>query len=465
MSDHTDLLITNACIVTMDPARRILDPGWISVLGGRIEATNAGRPPDSLTPARTIDAAGGIIHPGFVDAHAHVAWGLARCFVPERFTDDEAFWRFDVPMLANAGDDDEHLGTMLSSLEMALNGTTCFADTGSAMRDLAPTVEAVEAVGIRGMVALVNGDAMSDVPGLNRTLGECVERMEQSISRYPIGRGRAWACPGLVGMETSTDALVAAASDLAEQSGVPLNVHKCFSQPEVEDCRRRLGGRDPIEGYVELGVTDRPLTLVHMNVITDHEVQLLAASGAGVVHCPTASMMYAIGGSRRGRFPELVDAGVPVALGTDATQWQNAWDITRSIYLAATLHKEAREERPSIDGESALEMATLGGAAAVGRLHELGSIEPGKLADIVIHDRDRPEAHPCIDVVGALVFSSQSRTVRTVIVEGEVIVENGRSTRVDQSRLFADVDRAAHVLASKLDYRPGATWPVFREPA
>jgi cytosine/adenosine deaminase-related metal-dependent hydrolase len=464
MSTHTDILISNASVLTMDPQRRILNPGWIAVTSGRIAAVDAGPCPAGLEAARTIDAGGGVVHPGFVDAHAHVAWGIARCFVPERFSDDDAFWRFDVPMLATAGDRDEHLGTMLACLEMALNGTTCFADTGSALRDLAPTVEAVETIGIRGMVSMLNADAMHSVPELSRPLDECVDRMETSMARYPVGRGRAWACPGLVGMETSTDVLVQAASELAERSGVPLNVHKCFSAVEVEECRQRLGGRDPIEGYAELGVTHRPLTLVHMNVINDHEVQLLAETKPGVVHCPTASMMYAIGGSHRGRFPELIEAGVPLALGTDATQWQNAWDLSRSVYLAAALHKEVREERPSIDAEAALEMATLGGAAAVGRLHELGSIEAGKLADIVIHGRSRPEAHPTVDPVGSLVFSEQSRTVRAVLVDGEVIVDDGRSTRIDEERMLAEVDLAAQALASRLDYRPGVTWPVVSDP-
>ena len=131
------------------------------------------------------------------------------------------------------------------------------------------------------------------------------------------------------------------------------------------------------------------------------------------------------------------------------------------MYLAATLHKEARRTRPAISSQTAIEMATLGGAAAVGRLHELGSLEPGKLADVVVHHRDRPEAHPGFDPVGSLVFSDQSRTVRTVIVEGEVIVEDGHSTRVDHAALFADVDRASRALADRLDYRPSGTWPVF----
>ncbi|MDX6593253.1 MAG: 5-methylthioadenosine/S-adenosylhomocysteine deaminase [Gaiellales bacterium] len=462
MTRTPDLLITNACVLTMDADRRILWPGWIAIAGGRISEVGAGAAPDGMDTGRVIDADGGVVHPGLIDAHAHVAWGIARCFVPERFTEDEVFWRFDAPMLATVTDEEEHLGTRLACLEMALNGTTCFADTGSASRELSATAEAVEAVGIRGMIALLNGDAFDGVPELSMPTDTCVDRIERSLSAFPLGAGRAWACPGLVGMETSSDELVAAASELAARAGVPLNVHKSFSPGEVHVCRERLGGRDPIDGYRDLGVLDRPLTLVHMNLTSDHEVGVLADARPGIVHCPSASMMYAIGGSRTGRFPELVSAGVPVALGTDSTQWQNSWDLHRAVYLAATVHKEARgEEQPAIDAESALEMATLGGAAAVGRLHELGSIEPGKLADLVLHGRDRPEAHPAVDPVGSLVFSSGSRTVRTVLVEGEPIVVDGRSTRIDHETLYADVDRAGRGLMTRLDYRPGGRWPVF----
>jgi 5-methylthioadenosine/S-adenosylhomocysteine deaminase len=462
--DHADVLIWNAVVVTMDPERRILSPGWIAIGGGRIAATGAGEPPREVVSARRIDVAGGVVHPGLIDAHAHVAWGIARCFVPERFSDDDAFWRFDVPMLATVTDEEEHLGTRLACLEMALNGTTCFADTGSAMRDLGAMVDAVDAVGIRGMVSLLNADAFTSVPALSQPLDTCLERIESALASFPLGDRLAWACPGLVGMETASDQLVTEASALAERAGVPLNVHKSFSAEEAAACRERLGGRDPIDGYAELGVLDRPLTLVHMNVVADREVPRLAEGRAAVVHCPTASMIYGIGGSRLGRFPELVEAGIPVALGTDATQWQNAWDLTRSVYLAATVHKEARGVRPAISAETALEMATLGGAAAVGRLHELGSIEPGKLADLVIHGADRPEVHPSLDPTGTLVFSGQARTVQTVLVGGEPIVEAGRSTRIDHEALYGDVDRAARGLAGRLGYTPSGTWPVITGP-
>lgn len=455
-----DLLITNACVLTMDQTRRVLAPGHVGITGDTVAFVASGEPPEAVRAARVIDASGGVCHPGLIDAHAHVAWGLVRCAVPEHFSEEEVFQLFDRPMLARARDEDEHLGTLLACAEMAMNGTTCFADTGSAVRDLAPTAEAVERVGIRGMISTLNGDSVEGVPALSRPLEECLQRLAEGVGQYPPGRGLVWACVGLVGMEAVSDRLVQEAKALADTARVPLNLHKSFSRDEVLACRGRLQNRDPLVGYEGLGVLDTNLTLVHLNHCSQHEVDLLARAGARVVHCPTASMMYSISGSAHGRFPELLERRVPVALGTDSTHWCNAWDLTRSVYLAATLHKEATGCRPSITAEVALEMATLHGAQAVGRADELGSIEPGKKADVVVHSAARPETHPPLDPVANLVFSGQSRTVRTVVVDGAVIVDDGQPTRIDLAGLLSDVDARSRDLFEWIGYEPKSRWPV-----
>ena len=462
-SPSVDLLVTNAVIVTMDDERRILDKGHIAVRDGRIELVATGAsPPDPVEAARRLDARGGLVHPGLIDAHAHVAWGLSRCFVPEHFSEDEVFWNFDVLMLNGVSDADENLGTRLSCAEMAMNGTTCFADTGSAAHGLSPTAEGVDAVGIRGMIANFVGDrGGAEIPSLQQDAEECLAKVEEGLHQYPVGAGNVWACAGLCGMELASDVLVRDAKALADRHGVPLNLHKSFSSDEVAERRTALGGREPIEGFADLGVLAPNTMLVHLNHCSPSEEELVGESDTAVVHCPTATLMYAAGGTRHGRFPELLSRGAAVALGTDATQWQNAWDLSRSIYLAATLHKEARGIRTSITAELALEMATLHGARAVGRSDELGSLEVGKLADIVVHDTDRPEVHPALDPIGTLVFSGQSRTVHTVIVGGETVIEDGAPTRLDLGSLLGEVDRGAEALCRRIGFRPESRWPVI----
>lgn len=452
-----DLVVENALVITMDPERRVLAPGHVGIAGGRVAIVAEGaRCPEPA--ARTIDARGGTCHPGLIDTHAHVAWGLVRCAVPERFTEEEVFQLFDDRMLARVRDIDEHVGTLLACVEMAMNGTTCFADTGSALHELAPTVEAVEAVGIRGLVSTLNGDALEGVPALHLPVDECLRRIEDGLARYPLGDGLAWACAGLVGMEAVSDELVREAKGLADRAGVPLNVHKSFSPDEIAACRARLGGRDPLTGYGELGVLDRNLLLVHLNRCTEAEAKLLAEAGSSVCHCPTASLMYALGNSLQGHVPRLLAAGVPVSLGTDSTHWANAWDLTRSVYLAATLHKEGTGDRLAVDAETALEMATLHGARAVGRSEDLGSLEVGKRADLVLHATDRPEVRPNLDPVANLVFSGQSRTVDTVLVDGVEVVRGGRPTRVDLEAVLDRAERAAEDLVDVLGYRPPRRW-------
>ncbi|MCY4088026.1 MAG: amidohydrolase family protein [Actinomycetia bacterium] len=462
-TDKLDLLLTDAVVVTLDPERRILDRGHIGVRNGRIALLAGGSAPSKpIEVTRTLDARGGLVHPGLIDAHAHVAWGLARCFIPEHFSEDEVFWNFDVLMLNGVSDADENLGTRLSCAEMAMNGTTCFADTGSAIRDLAPTAEGVEAVGIRGMIANLVGDSGGEeIPALDRDPEQCLARLEDGLHRYPAGDGNVWACAGLCGMELCSDALVRDAKALADRHGVPLNLHKSFSSAEVDERRTALGGREPLEGFAELGVLAPNTMLVHLNHCSPAEEELVAATDSAVVHCPTATLMYAAGGILRGRFPELLARGATVALGTDATQWQNAWDLSRSIYLAATVHKETSGVRTAITAEAALEMATLHGARALGREDELGSLEVGKLADIVVHSTARPEAHPPLDPIGTLVFSGQSRTVRTVLVGGRVVVEEGLPTRIDLGSLLAEVNREAKALCRRIGFTPSSRWPVI----
>ncbi len=460
-----DLIVVNARVLTMDPDRRVLAPGYVGVHKGRIAMLGEGSPPSLPAGVRVVDAAGGLCHPGLIDTHAHVAWGLVRCAVPEQLSEEEIFRLFDERMLGRVRDEDEHLGTLLACAEMAMNGTTCFADTGSALHHLAPTAEAVAAVGIRGMISTLNGDTVVQVPALSLPVDSCLARIEEGLQRYPLGDELAWACAGLLGMEGASDALVRDAKALADGAGVPLNLHKSFSPDEVAACRARLGGRDPLEGFDDLGVLDRNITLVHLNRCSPREIDLLTAAGSSVCHCPAASMMYAMGGSLEGHVPRLLAAGVPVALGTDSTHWGNAWDLTRAIYLAATVHKEGTRTRPAIDAELALEMATIHGARAVGREHDLGSLEVGKRADLVLHGTGRPEAHPALDPIANLVFSAQSKTVDTVLVEGNEVVRGGRPTRIDLDALLARADRGARDLLQLLDYRPPRRWAAARRPS
>lgn len=461
-SASNSLLIKNGTVITVNSHREVHMPGYVQVREGRIADVGQGEPHDSGDAEVVIDARGGIVHPGLIDGHAHTAWGLARCLVPLHYDIERSYLTCEAPLSAAVKDEDEALGTALACAEMALNGTTCFADTGSAARRLDGVVEGIESVGIRGMISFFNADNAPELGTINTGTQECLNRIEAGFQLLPPGRGRVWACAGLLGVNHTTDELVREAKGLASAHEGQLNIHKSSRPQEVEIARRRLG-KDPILGLWDLGVLGPHTTLVHVNLCTDDEMRMLTESGTCVVHCPSASRLYGLGvASSRGRFPELSIAGAAVGLGTDSTIFPNNWDLLRQAYLAATLHRDG-SDRPLILAGDILEMATLGGAACVGRLHDLGSLEPGKRADLVIHHERRPEVHPLIHAADTLVFSAGSRAVDKVLVDGEVIVDDGRLQRSDLASVIAEADQAARRLLGAAGLRRSDSWPTGRQ--
>ena len=446
-----DFVVTNAHVITMDAGRRVLSPGYVGVRGRHIALVGEGPLPPDYDARRTVDARGGVCHPGFIDTHAHVAWGLFRCAASEHLTEDEFFRLVDQPILNGITDEHEHLGTLLACVEMLMNGTTCFADTGSALRDLAPTADAVEATGIRGMISLLTGDAVEGVEALNMPLETCLERVADGLARYPLGDGLAWACAGLFGMEGASDELVRQAKELGDHAGVRLNVHKSFSAEDVDACRARLAGRDPLEGYEAIGVLDRNLLLVHFNHCTSAEADLLETAGASVSHCPTASMMFAIGGSRHGRVPELLERGVAVALGTDSTHWGNAWDLSRSVYLAGDAaqggerHQAGGQRRARArDGDPARRAGRRTPGRA--RLHR------GRQAGRHCRARRRPAGGAPSARAGRELWLDSASRARSISCSSTAVpvVDGGRPTRIDLDDLLARVDRSTRGLRELL---------------
>jgi 5-methylthioadenosine/S-adenosylhomocysteine deaminase len=240
-----------------------------------------------------------------------------------------------------------------------------------------------------------------------------------------------------------------------------MDMHQSFGPGDVARYREHTGGKPAVEYLADLGVLGGNLQLVHMIYTEETEIALLARSGTNVVHCPAASTRVGMGVSRVGRFPEMVAHGVNVALGSDSGNYSDFFDVGRQAYLAATLHREARGTMPTISAEQALEMATLNGAKALGLGDQVGSLEPGKKADIVIHAYRRPEWRPGLDVINSLIYGAQSVGVDTVLVDGEIILEGGRFTRVDEEHEYREIDRAARALYERMGFRTQHRWPVI----
>ena len=231
-----DLLIRHGRIVTMDAERRILTDGAIAIDNGRIAAIGPDRELGDAAGARatrTIDARGGLVHPGFVDAHAHTASELQRAFTPKVDPDWSAI---DNAFYGPQGPDGDYAGTLLSSMEMIRNGTTTFCDTGSS-RNLERTAQAIEQVGIRGIPGHLIFDVLAepDMEPLVTSTEEALARIERQVAAYPFkGPGRVWCAVTLSGMGVSTDRLLQLAHALATERGVPMVMHQSWGAGEVK---------------------------------------------------------------------------------------------------------------------------------------------------------------------------------------------------------------------------------------
>lgn len=455
----TDLLIRHARILTMDPLRRILADGAVAIRAGRIVAV--GRDADVAPHYRAAavrDLRGALVHPGLVDAHAHTTSDLIRGFAPKTHP---GWGPVEMAFYATTGSEADLLGTQLSTMEMVANGITTYCDTGGSL-DLDATARAIESVGLRGIPGQRIFDVLAepDLEGIVTSTDECLARLRSQIGRYPFRRsGRVWCAATLSGMGLSSDALLLETQRLAEAAGVPMVMHQSWSADEVH-VSQAATGRRPVEHLADIGLLGPNLTLVHMIHLDDQEVRLIAESGTRVVHCPAAAMRRGMGAIRVGKFPELVAAGVIVALGSDGFSGKR--DLLRQAYLAAVGFREFRDELPVFTGEAVLEMATINGAGALGLESEIGSIEPGKRADIVIHALDRPEAYPRFaDPVDNLVFYAGSSTVDTVMVDGEAIYDGRRFTRLDASEVYANVDGVARAFEGTFGRGAFAAWPII----
>ena len=456
-----DLMVVNGTLLTMDSQRRIYARGAVAVSDGAIVAVGTSAAVEGAHRARqVIDAGGGVVHPGFIDAHVHLSQHLGRGTIPDGWPEEREHDQW-LPYWTHMDEEDAYCSALLAALEMVRNGTTTCCDNGGRFK-AELNARAIAAVGLRCMVGEVCWDRPPQAwVGVGDTTA-CVARLERLLEVFPPGPGaRVWAGVGMAGMGMCSDELLVEGKRLADRHGVTMDMHQSFGPADVAAYRDHAGGRAAVEHLADLGVLGENLQLVHMVYADDCEVELLAASGTSVVHCPAASTRVAMGASRHGRFPEMVARGVNVALGSDSGNYSDFFDIGRQAYLAATLHREARGQMPTIAAEQALEMATINGARSLGVDGWLGSLEVGKQADLVLHAYDRPEWRPGLDPVNSLLYSAQSVGVDTVVVQGEVVLVDGRFARLDAAAAYRRIDRAARSLYGRMGFEIPHRWPVI----
>jgi len=458
-----DVLIRNCWIVTMDAERRIFRDGALAVIGDRIHAVGPSAEIEAAVIAReTIDGSRFVLTPGFVNCHVHITGEpITRGYIP-----DDTDWRtnvFDwlIPTYQTQTPAEERLSAQFAALEMLRTGTTCFVEAGTIL-DLDAVHDGLAEIGIRGRIGQwVQDRAFAPDDDQAALTAKAIATIEAELDRYPTTGDpliAAWPC--LVGHMTATDDLWRAATVLAKERGTGITAHMS-ADPADPDYYLATTGARPIVHLDTIGALGPHLSLTHAIFLDDAEVALLAASGTSVTHCPMTAMKGAYGASSWGKFPELAAAGVNIQLGTDGNNNGNASDMMRAMFVTAGIHKDARRDSSLFSAYSVLECGTVNGAKGAQLDHLIGSLEPGKKADFVAHDRDRPEWVPLLNVVNQLVWSADGRGVHSVWVDGRRVVANYRSTMVDEERLFAQIEEAGPAIIARAGKTIPCDWPVL----
>jgi len=451
------ILIEHATVITVDAERRILTDGSVLVDGRDIVQVG---PAASVRPARRperiINGRRRVVTPGFVDTHVHLTEHLSRGLMLDDVPVPRYLPDWLLPLYSTVTPEEEQAAALLACVEMIRTGTTTFCEAGT-LFDVPAVADAAEQIGMRAILGRWPWSVEGQAGRMKQTTDEALGRTADVLAKVN-GRagGRIGAWPLLLGFGTCSPALMRGARDLAAAHGVGWGMMNLALHP-------RMRTRDTLtaEKLEALDLLGPATKLAHMIYVSDDDIARLARHRVKIAHCPTAALKHTKGLAAHGRFPEMLDAGVCVSLGGDSANGSNHVDMLRLMYLAATVFKDARLDVGVMPAERVLEMATIKGAEALLLERQVGSIEPGKRADLVLFDADTPEWRPLLNPVNNLVYAASGASVRTVLIDGRVVLDEGRLTVLDERVLYERVERLSREHIRRANVPIQSKWPVI----
>lgn len=456
----TDLLIKNGLLITMDGRRRIIKDGAVAVQGGSIVAVGKS---ESLTgkyrARKVIDAAGRAVLPGLINAHMHIGYVMLKGIASD-ITDRLAWLSAVYPYVILAGPKDVYDAAMLGCLEMIKGGQTCFVENNPFISHPENTDSIAMAVEKSGMrVAL--GRMYSDMNAPDFLLSKS-EDMKKDVKRLFAkwhgkggGRIRIWIYAPGPGIRESPERMAEIRS-LLKEHGSMVTGHWAEGAEQGFDYEGRYGVEKPTYFLKKTGYLGPETLLVHVVVMDDDEIVLLAETGTKVAHCPTSNMMRAGKPFQVSPVVRMLKAGIAVGLGTDASICNDGSSMFEAMKLAV-LGQKLREGRPdAMTAQTALEMATINGARVVGMEDELGSIEVGKKADIILLDLNRPHILPIHNIYENIVYCARDGDVDTVIINGKVVMEERKIKTMSEKEVLDNAVETAALLDRKAAKKAGS---------
>jgi 5-methylthioadenosine/S-adenosylhomocysteine deaminase len=441
--EKADLIVTNGTVVTMDAQRRVIEGGAVAIRGDSIIALGPHAEISAKhAAAKTVDAHGAIVMPGLINGHAHAAMSLFRGIADDFSLDD---WLHKYIFPAEAKNVDEEFvmwGTRLDMLEMLRGGITTYAD----MYYFEDAVARVtKEAGMRGVL----GETILDFPAPdNKTREQAFDYTQKFLDHWK-GDPLIVAAVAPHSTYTCSEKTLKDSAALARRNGAPILIHIAEGLFEAEQSRAKHG-LSPV-GYLEsIGVLGPDVLGAHCIWVDAGDIATLAHFGAGCSYNPSSNMKTAAGVMPA---VDMLAAGVPLALATDGAASNNHQDLFLEMDLAAKLQKISRRDSKVLPAEQVVEMATIGGARALHMDKQIGSLEPGKKADLIIVDTSAPHATPMYSVYSELVYALHSTDVRTVIIAGRVVVEDGRVLALDEKDILKKAEEYKKKIAASLAAR------------
>lgn len=428
-----NLLIRGATLVTVNAGDEVLPAADLAIAGSRI--VGVGRAPAGFVPDRVVDGRDRIVLPGLVNTHTHLSMTLMR-----NYADDLQFWPWLMervkPLEDHIVPEDVRIGARLGIAELIRGGTTCFHDM---YFELDQVAEEVASAGLRARLCGALFDNSGQGEALLKAAVEVHDEWHgKADGRVTVGLGphSAYLCsPGYL-REILAE---------AQRMTCGLHIHLAETEREVEENRQRHGST-PAQLLADLGCFGVPVIAAHGIYLDAADQRLLAEHRVSVAHNPGSNLKLANGIAP---VQNLLDSGVNVSLGTDGAASNNNLNLFEEMHLAALLQKWVRRNPEALPAREALRMATIRGARALGLESEIGSLEVGKRADVIVIDAAQPHLSPRHDPVALLVYSAQAADVSMVLVDGRVLLEDRKLTTIDEESLLALAERQTQRLLAR----------------
>jgi 5-methylthioadenosine/S-adenosylhomocysteine deaminase len=433
-----DIIIKGGTLVSMKEGQDPINDAWVYIKDDRItDIRYASEERAVYGDPEIIDAKKGIIMPGLINSHSHTAMTIFRGFADDLPLKEWLFEKIFPAETKHLNPETVYWGTLLGCIEMIASGTTSVIDGYFFQND---TARAFKKAGLRGLLA--QGVIDFPAPGVadptkNLDIGR--EFIEKWINTSPL------ITPGLFchSLSTCSDKTLIRAMEISQEYSLPLQIHLSETHDEVDLVKGKTG-QLPVHYMNGIGLLDSQLIAVHSVHLTDEEIELLASKDVKLVHVPESNMKLSSGVAR---VSDMLKLGISVGLGTDGCASNNNLDLFQEMDIAAKLGKVCTLDPENMSADTVLKMATSWGAKVIGLENEIGTLEIGKKADIIVLDGRNPHLVPLYNPVSLLVYSASGSDVKDVIIDGKIIMKDKEFQAVDSVEIMENVKSIASDIA------------------